>query len=1127
MKTLSFLFPLRFNSTPVAMKSLLRSFVLTAGPVLATLTCPFTGSAATKTWDGSASGLWTTAGNWAGNIAPVNGDALVFPNGPTRLLTTNSPGAATNFTSLTFTGDGYALFSSPLSLTNGMTNAGGLSAVNTLHAQVQPRASQTWDVPGRTTLILESNIGFTALTLTLEVNGALRADGNFSGGANANLVKLGNGRLDMNGPNNVLNQVRVGEGTLSVDGVFTANSLTISNGAVLAGSGTVPAFTNGGSLRIGADFGTGPGQLTVTAPGTAVFLPGSSMQVQVQGTTPGTGHDQLRVANPPNLTHGALTVLRDAAFPLSLGQKFVLITNTGAAVFTTTFTNLPQGAFITNALPPTTVFQISYAGGSGNDVELTVVSVTVTPTGVVRVWDGDGQPNLNWTNALNWAANTLPSPGDDLVFPTTVINARRLMGNAFSNGSTFNRLTFGQTNSGAWTVNGSALKLLGGIVATNGSAEFDNAFINLALELGAAQTFAATNMGLAVFGTLTLNGHQLTLVPGPAGSISLRGSNSSPGSIVMNGDGNLFLGGRTTAAAPVTLNNGTTLVFGDYSGAANWIMNGGRLDLQNGKVPGVQANGGVLVPEAPTSADKLNLVQGNLSLGGAATLEAQLLTAADKNGNPLPLLAVTGNVILNNAALAVIAPDLSQVGATFVVISNLGPNAVTGTFTGKPEGTVFAATNAQGFVFSHRISYVGGDGNDVTLTVLVPAPSGQTRVWNGNGGDPFWSVAANWDASLRPANGDAVRFPVNATQRTNDHDLPVFLDTITWEGSNYVQGGLSVLLGGLRAGHAAGTNDINGSVQVIGAQTWAVSNAPATLRLSGGGGGIETIVAAGGLGGGRSGLNGVGSVTKTGAGTLELQNIRVFLTEGLAVQEGTLRLRRVEMVGVESSSGLELHQGRVDVAEVSARSFIATAGELIVRLVQEDGTPSTQGLNARSVSLAPGVVFTVIGTNQSIETAALVCFDGSGLQIEGARLNAVLPGNLATGTQINLAVYEEGFLSGTFASLPEGGTTNFNGNVVQIRYAEVLQLGSNARFITLTVLPGPAPRFTRIEHLGTGDVILRGTASAGAVVNIEGSEDLDGFSFVGSTVANGAGQFTFIDSTGLNIRFYRAALGVP
>ena len=82
------------------------------------------------------------------------------------------------------------------------------------------------------------------------------------------------------------------------------------------------------------------------------------------------------------------------------------------------------------------------------------------------------------------------------------------------------------------------------------------------------------------------------------------------------------------------------------------------------------------------------------------------------------------------------------------------------------------------------------------------------------------------------------------------------------------------------------------------------------------------------------------------------------------------------------------------------------------------------------------------------------------------------------------------------------------------------------RFITLEP-PVVAPRFTSIERLGNSDVILRGTASAGATVSIEASGDLEGFSFVGSTVANGAGQFTFIDSTGLNLRFYRAALGAP
>ena len=143
------------------------------------------------------------------------------------------------------------------------------------------------------------------------------------------------------------------------------------------------------------------------------------------------------------------------------------------------------------------------------------------------------------------------------------------------------------------------------------------------------------------------------------------------------------------------------------------------------------------------------------------------------------------------------------------------------------------------------------------------------------------------------------------------------------------------------------------------------------------------------------------------------------------------------------------------------------------------------------------------------------------MQIEGARLNAALPGNLATGTQINLAAYAEGFLSGTFAGLPEGGTTNFNGNVVQIRYADVLQPGSNVRFIALTVLPGPAPFFTDIVRINATTLILNGHATLGATVTLEGTTNFENWTPLGSVVA-GADDFGFVvNPTTLPFRFFR------
>jgi hypothetical protein len=76
-------------------------------------------------------------------------------------------------------------------------------------------------------------------------------------------------------------------------------------------------------------------------------------------------------------------------------------------------------------------------------------------------------------------------------------------------------------------------------------------------------------------------------------------------------------------------------------------------------------------------------------------------------------VAVTGTVNLGGSTLTVNSLFAPSVGDSFNIISNDGVNPVVGTFAGLPEGAVFPAG---GFFFS--ISYVAGDGNDVTLTVL-------------------------------------------------------------------------------------------------------------------------------------------------------------------------------------------------------------------------------------------------------------------------------------------------------------------------------------------------------------------------------------------------------------------------
>jgi hypothetical protein len=67
-------------------------------------------------------------------------------------------------------------------------------------------------------------------------------------------------------------------------------------------------------------------------------------------------------------------------------------------------------------------------------------------------------------------------------------------------------------------------------------------------------------------------------------------------------------------------------------------------------------------------------------------------------------------------------------GTTFTNIDNDGADAVIGTFNGLPEGATVHSLNGL-----TQISYVGGDGNDVTLTTFRPVQVLEAGILGGNG----------------------------------------------------------------------------------------------------------------------------------------------------------------------------------------------------------------------------------------------------------------------------------------------------------------------------------------------------------------------------------------------------------
>ena len=161
----------------------------------------------------------------------------------------------------------------------------------------------------------------------------------------------------------------VEQGTLQVDG--TIGAATVQSGATLDGTGTTGALTvqSGGTLAPG----DAPGTITT---GNLDLETGSALAIEAGGTSPGAGgFDQVDVNGSVTLG-GTLSFTLLNGFTPSVGQTFEIINNDGNDAVNGTFAGLAEGATFTQA---GVTYSISYVGGTGNDVVLTVGNAPVVP----------------------------------------------------------------------------------------------------------------------------------------------------------------------------------------------------------------------------------------------------------------------------------------------------------------------------------------------------------------------------------------------------------------------------------------------------------------------------------------------------------------------------------------------------------------------------------------------------------------------------------------------------------------------------------------------------------------------------------------------------------------------------
>lgn len=465
---------------------------------------------------------------------------------------------------------------------------------------------------------------------------------------NSSLRKWGVGRVDFLGnnasttvENNRPDNLSIIQGTAVWNGYTPTMQVSVTNGVTsggtFGGNGNVGSVT--GTFRGVIAPGTSPGQLRLAS--LELGYGSGTLALELNGTTAGTSYDQVICTgngNKVDLSSGILTVT--AGFNPPPGQVFKIIDvqGTGQAV---PFFNLPDDSVFTSGGRN---YQINYDGGDGNDVTLTYVPAA---TNVTRTWDGGGGANNNWSTAANWVGDTVPQPGDTLLFNDTAPPERRTMTADIPN-MVVDAMTFSGTAD--YMLSGtSGLIVLREIRDTHNGAD---TLINVPLSLGASATFVVTGAGtrhLVLNGAINLRNHTLTARSETVGRrVEMSGSISGNGSVIINGSGEVRLSGTTGNI----FYGGLTV----QSGTAKLMKSGAAIAAYGD----VAITGGVL-----------STAGGSNQIGGSVTVQGPGLFEPGVNDDILMLRLIGGAVNTGSSTLTLFGNLIAEASPVTATISGI------------------------------------------------------------------------------------------------------------------------------------------------------------------------------------------------------------------------------------------------------------------------------------------------------------------------------------------------------------------------------------------------------------------------------------------------------------------------
>jgi autotransporter-associated beta strand protein len=515
--------------------------------------------------------------------------------------------------------------------------------------------------------------------------------------SNGNLILKNNGALGNATSINVTQQLSPalpalsGAGSIQVEGF----GLDIKNNVTIQGTG----YNGFGALQsIGQNTWSG----TISVAGTASVGVGIGSELIVSG--------QITQSSGANKT------------PVNLGTPVISATG----VLTSIPVNSGGSGYVS-------VPTVSITGGGGNGATATatvvngvITAITVTNGGTgyttaptVTVQTSSTQPNNQLVK--NGAGTVILSTSQNsLTLPILVQEGTLIVqapGNLGAGASGSSQVTV----SASVPVNSATLALDGG---TAGKLSISNRTLNLdgagVSGAGALRSISGNNTWA---GNINLSGtSQVAYVGVDTDTLTLSGNISGgsstlqktgAGDLIISGSGNTHKSTVVGSGIVYQLGQDNVPVFVNTSGALTGNGRIGDLNMTAGQ-------NGTVTPGTQTSNVAVLTTSGIIAQSSVGVFSFDLNTSGTVAGTAYDQLAVNGNVNLSGRPVLDVNLNFAPIarGTSYTIINNDGSDPVVGTFNGQAEGSLITVLDTTGNSVSYRISYVGGTGNDVTLTCV-------------------------------------------------------------------------------------------------------------------------------------------------------------------------------------------------------------------------------------------------------------------------------------------------------------------------------------------------------------------------------------------------------------------------